>query len=215
MAIFALAAALRIVAKHKNNIVKAPAQLKTLDDLMIAAGDYAEFCLRNSGRMASTLFLIGIEGPMMFLPPPLAGEEEKDNFANAARLMCLAYNVTASVIAMEAWLKTAKPGEQLDVNVLPSEAMDRQEVVALMGEERGGHRHQFLKILRSDNGRFFGFTDADVPETDRVAGRFAQILPPTVPDNAMQTLAKAIMAKSGKIIRLGNQTRMRKKNRDH
>ena len=195
--------------------MKMPAQPKTLDDLMMAASDYAEFCLRNSGRMASTLFLIGIEGPMMFLPPPLDGEEEKGNFANAARLMCLAYNASASVIAMEAWLKTAKPGEQLDMTVPPSEAEDRQEIVALLGEERGGHRHQFLKIVRSDNGKFFGFTDADLPETDRVAGRFAQILPPTAPDNVMQTLAKAIMAKSGKIIRLGNQTRMRKKNCDH
>lgn len=196
-------------------MMKAFAQLKAVDDLMAAARDYAEFCLRNSGRMASTLFLIGSEGPMMFLPPPLAGEEEKDNFANAARLMCLAYNASASVIAMEAWLKTAKPGEQLDVSVPPSEAEERQEVVALLGEERGGHQHHFLKIVRSDNGKFFGFTDADLPETDRVVGRFAEILPPTVPDNAMQTLAKTIMAKSGKIIRLGNQTRMRKKNRDH
>jgi hypothetical protein len=46
-------------------IMKAPAQLKTLDDLLAQANHYAEFCLRNSGQMTPTLFLIGDHGPLM------------------------------------------------------------------------------------------------------------------------------------------------------
>ena len=39
--------------------MKAPPQLKTLADLMAQAGHYAEFCMRRSGTISPTLFLIG------------------------------------------------------------------------------------------------------------------------------------------------------------
>jgi hypothetical protein len=61
--------------------MQTPHKLKTLDDLMAQAGHYAEFCMRNSGKMAPALFLIGAEGPMMFVPASLADENEKDAFA--------------------------------------------------------------------------------------------------------------------------------------
>jgi len=41
-----------------------PIKLETLDDLSAQAAHYAEFCLRNSGKMAPTLFLIGPDGPL-------------------------------------------------------------------------------------------------------------------------------------------------------
>lgn len=191
--------------------MKAPAQLKTLDDLMAQAGHYAEFCFRKSGRMAPTLFLIGPEGPLMFVPESMADEHEKDNFANTARLVGIAYGATACVMALEAWLKLAKPGEQLDVTELPSEAIDRQEVVVLMGEDRSGHRQQFLQIIRSDNGKFFGFNEAEIPIADKVTGRFAQILPREAPDAEMQLLARTVLRVKGvKVIRLGKPRRFRK-----
>ena len=58
---------------------------------MAQAGHYAEFCMRNSGKMAPPLFLIGADGPLMFVPTSLADENEKDAFATATRLMCIAH----------------------------------------------------------------------------------------------------------------------------
>ena len=185
--------------------MKPPAQLKTLDDLMAQAGHYAEFCFRNSGRMAPMLFLIGPDGPLMFTPESMADEQEKDNFANTARLMAIAYGATVCVMALEAWLKLAKPGEQMDLTELPSEAIDRQEVVVLMGEDRSGHRQQFLQIIRCDNGKFFGFNEAEIPIADKMTGRFAQILPPKAPDAEMQLLARTVLrVKRVKVTWLGN-----------
>jgi len=184
--------------------MKAPPQLKTLADLMAQAGHYAEFCMRRSGTVSPTLFLIGTDGPMMFQPPTLANEQDKDDFANAARLVCIAHNASACVMTLEAWLKTAQPGEELDLTEPPSEAMDRQEVIVLMGEDRSGQRQQFLSIIRSDNGKFFGFNEAAIPTPDTMTGRFAQILPPQPPNPEIQTLAQVMLKLAGaKAVRLG------------
>ena len=180
-----LSLSLFAVTEHKTNggivgkcmpnikvIMKAPPQLKTLADLMAQAGHYAEFCMRRSGTLSPTLFLIGTDGPMMFQPATLANEQDKDDFANAARLVCIAHDATACVMTLEAWLKTAQPGEELDLTEPPSEAMDRQEVIVLMGEDRSGQRQQFLSIIRSDNGKFFGFNEVAIPTPDTMTGRF-------------------------------------------
>jgi hypothetical protein len=54
-----------------------PHQLKSLDDLLAQAEHYAGFCMRNSGKMSPTLFLIGSDGPLMFVPTSLTGESKK------------------------------------------------------------------------------------------------------------------------------------------
>ena len=51
--------------------------LETLDDLIAQAEHYAEFCMRNSGKMAPTLFLIGADGPLMVAAASLEDTEEK------------------------------------------------------------------------------------------------------------------------------------------
>ena len=186
--------------------MKPPKQLHTLDDLMAQAGDYAHFCLRNSGAMTATLFLIGDGGPMMVAARSLADEAAKDNFADLARLACIAHGATCCVMAMEAWLKTAKPGEALDLTEMPSEAFDRQEVVVLMGEDRQGQRQQFLPIVRSDNGRFFNLGESALPMMDSVEGRFAQILSPQIPDAQTKLLAQTMLnVKGAKPVKLGQQ----------
>ena len=159
-----------------------PNQLETLDDLLAQAAHYADFCLHNSGRMPPTLFLLGADGPLMFMPQNLADDSDKDAFATSARLMCIAHAATACVMAFEAWAKFAKPGEKLDVTERPSEAFDRREFVILMGEDRAGRKQKFLPIIRSDNGKFFTFGDSEAPEMDNMKGRFAQILPSKMPD---------------------------------
>ncbi len=171
---------------------------ESLDDLLVNAEHYANFSMRNMGRMPPTLFLIGPNGPFMFIPDNLADENAKDDFATTARLMCIAHAATATVMALEAWMKCAKPGEKLDMTEPPSEAFDRQEVIVLMGEARDTQKQKFLPIIRSGNGKFFGFGESDVPEgIDQMKGRFAQILPPKVVDEQMRLLAEAMLTVKG------------------
>jgi hypothetical protein len=174
-----------------------PRQLETLDDLLAQAEHYAEFCMKNSGKMSPTLFMIGADGPLMFVPASLVDENEKDAFAITARLMCIAHAATVAVMALEAWMKTATPGEQMDMTEPPSEAFDRQEVIVLMGEDRTGQKQRFLPIIRSGNGKFFGFNESDMPQLDSIEGRFAGILPPKVATAEHQALAKAMLKVKG------------------
>jgi hypothetical protein len=174
-----------------------PDKLETLDDLLAQAEHYAGFCMRNSGKMSPTLFLIGADGPLMFVPASLVGASEKDAFANTARLMCIAHGATAVVMMLEAWMKSATPGEKLDMTEPPSEAFDRQEVIVLMGESHTGQKQKFLPIIRSDNGKFFNLGETTVPGMDKMEGRFAQILPPKVPDGEMQLLAQTMLKVKG------------------
>ncbi len=168
-------------------------QPRTLDELLANAEHYADFCMRNSGRITPALFLIGPDGQGMVCPESLADEHAKDNFANNARLVCIAHGATACVMTLESWMKTAAPGEKLDMTEPPSEAFDRREVVVLMGKSHDGRKQKFLPIIRSGNGKFFGFGEPEVPGMDEIKGRFAQILPNKVPDDAMRDLAKVML----------------------
>jgi hypothetical protein len=151
--------------------------------------------------MAPTLFLIGDSGPMLFVAESMDNDEAKDSFANMARLVCIANGATCCVMAMEAWLKTAKPGEALDLTEMPSEAFDREE-------DRAGQRQKFLPIIRSDNGKFFNLGESPMPAMDSMEGRFAQILSPKVPDAQTKLLAQTMLkVKGAKLIKLGPQTR--------
>jgi hypothetical protein len=174
-----------------------PHQLESLDDLLAQAEHYAEYCMRNSGKMSPTLFLIGADGPLMFAPASLVDADEKDAFANTARLVCIAHAATVCVMALEAWMKTATPGEKFDMTEPPSEAFDRQEVIVLMGESHGGQKQKFLPIIRSGNGKFFGLGESNTPSMDKMEGRFAQILSPKVPDDQMRLLAKTMLTVKG------------------
>jgi hypothetical protein len=161
------------------------------------AEHYANHSMRNIGHLPPTLFLIGSKGPVMFMPESLADESDKNDFATTARLMCIAHAATACVMALEAWIKSAKPGEKFDETEPPSEAFDRQEVVVLLGESQHGQKQKFLPIIRSDNGNFFGFGESDVPSMDKMSGRFAQLLPNKVPDEGIREVAKAMLKVKG------------------
>jgi hypothetical protein len=189
--------------------VQPPPKLETLDDLLAQATHYAEFCMRNSGKMSPTLFLIGADGPLMFVPASLADADEKDDFAMTARLMCIAHAATATVMTMEAWMKSATPGEKLDMTEPPSESFDRREVVVLLGETRDGQKQKFLPIIRSGNGKFFGFGESDVPGMDKMEGRFAQIISPKVPDAEMRLIAQTMLKVKGvKVAQSGKSPRL-------
>ena len=66
-----------------------------------------------------------------------------------------------------------------------------------MGESQTVQKQKILPIIRSGNGKFFGFGEPELPELDTIKGRFTQILPTKVPDTAMRDLAKAMLKVKG------------------
>jgi hypothetical protein len=48
------------------------------------------------------------QGELWFVPTSLTDVRAKSNFANTARLMCVAYNATAVTMALESWATFAK-----------------------------------------------------------------------------------------------------------
>ena len=117
-----------------------PNSPQNLDELMVMAADFAGFSLRSGRQIPPTLLAVTKKGPLFFTPESLQDDRSKDAFADMSRLICIAYEVPAAVLILESWLKMAAEGEALDPNERPSEAMDRHEVVMLMGEAPGSTR---------------------------------------------------------------------------
>ena len=182
-----------------SNWMKPHLNPKTLEDLIGNARHYAEYCMRGTGNVPPTLFLITADGKQtMFMPENLADVEAKDNFAIQSKLMAVATGATVAVMLLEAWVKIVKAGEKIDTTELPSEAFDRQEVIVLMGESMTeGHKQQILPIIRSGNHNFFGFGESVVERLQKLEGRFTQLLPSKVPDEKMRVVAAAMLKVKG------------------
>jgi len=166
---------------------------------MANALHYANFCMRGTWNFPPTLFLVGRDGKqVMFMPENLSDVDAKDNFAQMSKLMAVATGATIAVMALEAWIKTGKVGETMDMTEPPSEAFDRQECVVLMGESMSeGQKQRILPIVRSGNHKFFGFGDSIVEKLDKMEGRFSQLLPTKVPDENIRKLALAMLKVKG------------------
>ncbi len=172
-------------------------QPASLDELLALAQGYAEFAMRNIGHVPPALLAESPTGLIHFVPDSLKDERSKDNLANTARLICVGYEVTASVLVLEAWMKMAKPGETLDMTEPPSEAFDRQEVVVLTGETAQHCKQMLLPIIRTDAGGFFGLGEHVGPKLNNFEGRFAQLLPPKRPGAEGIDLARAMLVAMG------------------
>jgi hypothetical protein len=154
--------------------------------------------MRKIGRVPPTMLAVSPEGLLHFLPENLADERSKDDFANIGRLICAAYGATSAVMILEAWVKMAKPGETLDMEIPPSEAFDREEFVVVMGETQGRKTQRFLPILRTDAGGFFGFGEFDASKFEGgIEGRFAGMLPPKAPTREMREMTLAVLTVMG------------------
>ena len=171
--------------------------LKTLDDLLAQAEHYAGWAMRKIGNVPPTMMGLSPRGPLFFVPSAMTDDRAKDNFANTARLICVAHDATAIVMILEAWMNCAPPGETLDMQERPSEAIGRREIVMLTGESRSGCKHKLLPIIRTDVGGFFGFGEFDSPAPDSFQGRFAEILPPKRPTKEMRNQARMLLAVIG------------------
>ncbi len=169
----------------------------TLDDLLAQAEDFALFSMRQAGRVPPTVMAVSPKGLLFYLPESMGDDRAKNNFANTARLICIANDATAVVLILESWMKMAAPGETLDPDEAPSEAIDRKEIVVLAGEARGAKRQKFLPIIRTDVGGFFGFGVSDMPEFSNFEGRFAEILPPQAAPPALKAQAGLLLAAMG------------------
>lgn len=171
--------------------------LKTLDDLLAQAEHYANFAMRKIGNVPPTMLGLSPRGPLFFVPSGLPDDRAKDNFANTARLICVAHDATVAVMILEAWMNCAPPGGTLDLTERPSEAIGRQEIVLLTGETRSGCKQKLLPIIRTDVGGFFGFGEYEGLAADSFEGRFAGILPPKRPTKEMQNKARMVLAAVG------------------
>jgi hypothetical protein len=169
---------------------------ESLDDLLTHAEHYAESTMRVAGKTPPTLLLISPDGPVMCVADSLADVESKDTFAAFLRLICIAHAATAAVTILESWATFARPGETLDPAELPSEAFDRQEVVVLMGESQNDRKQRFLPIIRSGNGKFFGFGEANTT-SDKLEGRFARIFSLKPPSLESRAIAQALLRAKG------------------
>jgi hypothetical protein len=141
----------------------APQHSASLDELLDCAQGYAEFAMRKIGHVLPALLAESPVGSIIhFIPDNLKDERAKNNFANAARLICIGYNVTSAVLVLEAWMKIAKPGEKLDRTEPPSEAFahwqrrDRETTQSVPGTPALGHAAPVLRPEgeRSHHGRF-------------------------------------------------------------
>jgi hypothetical protein len=150
------------------------------DDLLARAEDYACFSMRTCGKVPPSLIAVGPSGSICYMPSKMANVRAKDDFANVARLICVAHAATAAVIILEAWMKVAGADGLLNLKEPPSEALNRREIVVLNCETRSGCKQRILPIIRTDAGGFFGFGEYAGPADTRFEGRFTQILPPKI-----------------------------------
>ena len=94
-----------------------------LNKLLAYAEGYAEFSMRKLGRVPPSLLAISPKGSFHFIPANLKDVRAKDSFANTARLICLAYGVTATVIVLEACLRVPRgipTTDQLELQIASS-----------------------------------------------------------------------------------------------
>jgi len=54
-------------------------------------------------------------------------------------------------------------------------------------------KQKYLLVIRSDNGKFFGFGESNLPVLDIIEGLFAQILPPKVASTEHRMVARAML----------------------
>jgi hypothetical protein len=171
---------------------------EALDQLLLHVEPRLEDFMREEGHLDPTLFTVSPEGLFIYAPGPLNEVSEKDCFAANARLICAAQGVTAVVLALEAWVLEAQPGQRFDRSALPSQSPDRQEVICLLGEARNRVSHQKLfPIMRDSLGRFSCLGQPRVLPPGPAEGRFGHLLPRTPMTQEVRAFAVAMLRARG------------------
>ena len=169
-----------------------------LDKLLLRVEHHVRDVMHKDGRLRPTLFAVSPEGLSIFAPGPLNEVSEKNEFAAVARLICAAQGAIAVVLAIEAWVLEAKPGERLDPYALPSASPHRREFISLSGEALGRtYQQKFLTILRDHRGRIACLGMAKVLPPEPAEGRFSNLLPQIPVTEEVRVFAAAVLKTKG------------------
>ncbi|MGB6220250.1 hypothetical protein [Haloferula sp.] len=178
----------------RSRSAQPPERLKALAD---QAFDYARHMMRTSGSVPPTVIADTDEGYVFCMPSNLADEAAKDNFAEVAKKLTVAWNAQALVIVVEAWVKFARPDGKLDMDIPPSQSVDRKEVVALMLEDRSRSATSLAPIIRDDSEMFASLNAPPPLEFNETGGRFAGLMPRHQPSASDAASAKADLLAMG------------------
>ncbi len=166
-----------------------------LESLAHQASDYALHMMRTTGSVPPTVIADTDEGLIFCMPSSLTDEAAKDRFADVARLLAIAYNASAIVMVVEAWAKMPDKNGHLDASIPPSQSPDRQEIVALMLEDRAHSATSLLPIVRDARGNFMELGDAGPIHFGESEGRFSGLMKGTAPTAEQSATAKASLQK--------------------
>ena len=171
-----------------------------LESLIKQACHYAEWNLREYGQVPPSAMALTKDGIFLMSPSKIGTDSEKDQFADAARMLAVGYRADAVCMILESWAVFAKtPGQDI-TNCPPSQSPERVELVAISGEIKGLSAQQFLIIERDVSGGFLAFGKPMLPKFDELQGRFTGILPPREPKDNQAQMARFALAGMGYII---------------
>ena len=186
---------------------------QSLEALMNEANLFVKHSMHQEGRVQPMLFIHGESGIARFRPKDFKNDRSKDEFASLAKLACIAAGADATVFVSEAWMKTPKQGEKLDLSRPPSSFPDRQEVAIMMGQTRTACQQRLLPMIRSKDGKFLGFGNEHRMNPDRMEGRFANFIPWGYPPPEVRAVAEAALDKLGVEIRKPEKAQARRTER--
>ncbi len=164
-----------------------------LDDLIEGGEVWAEIMLKAGKQVPPTLFITTPDNDIHFIVygDGIHNQGDKARMVAANKLICASMGATAAVMVLEAWFIVRQPGQQDDV---PSEQMDRKELVMFLGESVDGNKRVQREIIRSGNGNFFNLADkAEMPQFE---GIFANFFPGKLPPEVV-IAAKEVLNRSG------------------
>ena len=79
----------------------------------------------------------------------------------------------------------------------PSQSPDREECVFIVAENMETTRSVMLPIRRNRKGGFNGFGSCDLPDIDKLTGRFAGMMPPNQPSPEDRKMARHLLLSMG------------------
>ena len=94
-------------------------------------------------------------------------------------------------------MKRPAEGEKLDMDERPLEAIDRHEVVTVIGEAPGETQRRIFEIVRTDAGGFFGLTEWERLPLAEFQSQFVDLLPPKAPTPEVIEVARGMHAMKG------------------
>jgi len=163
---------------HENGHVNPGTDnLESLNGLIAMAKKYAHYSMCEIGRVPVTLFLSSADGPNRFAMATLhTVHTDNDDFIEIIRAICLAHAAKKCALVAPISSKYANPSGM-------------HSLIVLVGESHIGQKQVWLSVICDNNGAFFDLGDVGMPPSYET-GRFAALLPPSVPDQETRRCAQ-------------------------